>query len=304
MAPLNLHLMASIFGILGTVGSFLVYLAPIPTFYWIYKKKSTYGFPSLPYSVALFSAMLTLYYAFLKTNSMIIIAINSLGILIETGYLVLFMIYAPPKSRIFTAKFLGLFNVLGFGLIVLCTCLIPNDFLRLKIVGWVTIVFNVGVFAAPLTILKHVIKTKSCEFMSFSLSLSLTLCAVLWFFYGLLIRDLFIAAPNVLGFIFGIVQMMMFYIYRKSIRKADLPVYSPDDQILSTNRRDSVLKNDDMRLVMAIIDISTQIQLKAGDAKKSSETDDHENQLPKQAGPEDKATNTTALGLTLRRASI
>ncbi|KAL6217293.1 hypothetical protein ACLB2K_010510 [Fragaria x ananassa] len=287
MAPLNLRLMASIFGILGTVGSFLVYLAPIPTFYWIYKKKSTFQFPSLPYSVALFSAMLTLYYAFLKTNSMIIMAINALGIVIETGYLVMFLIYTAPKSRIYTAKFLVIFNVVGFGVIVLSTCLIPNDVLRLQIVGWVNIVFGVGVYASPLIVLKDVIKTKSVEFMSFSLSLSLTLCAILWFFHGLLIKDIFIAAPNVLGFIFGIVQMLMFFIYRKSTKKADLPEYS-----LSTTTVD-VPVNSDTKVVLAVIDIHTQIQVKTGDEKMSSDTDDLENQLPEQGRPEDRSTNTT-----------
>ncbi|XP_050364360.1 bidirectional sugar transporter NEC1-like [Argentina anserina] len=298
MAPLNFHLMTSIFGILGTVGSFLVYLAPIPTFYWIYKKKSTFQFPSLPYSVALFSAMLTLYYAFLKTNSMIIITINSIGILIETGYLVLFLIYTPPQSKIYTAKFFGLFNFLGFGVVVLSTCLIPNDVMRLKIVGWVNIVFGVGVFAAPLIVLKDVIKTKSVEFMSFSLSLSLTLCAVLWFFYGLLIRDVFIAAPNILGFIFGVVQMIMFCIYRKSTKKAGSPDSCQKDQILNTTMV-SVPVNTDMKVAMAVIDINTQIQSKTGDAKKSSGTCDIENQQPEQARLDDKLTNDTAVGLTL-----
>ncbi|KAK9945503.1 hypothetical protein M0R45_011017 [Rubus argutus] len=216
MAALDLHLMASVFGILGTIVAFLVYIAPLPTFYWIFKKKSTQGFPSLPYSVALFAAMLTLYYAFVKTNCLMLIVINSIGCFIESLYLIMFMTYAPPKSRIFTAKLLVLFNISGYGLILLSTSQIPNALLRFKVVGWITIVFNVCVFAAPLSIMRQVIKTKSVEYMSFPLSLCLTLCAVMWFFYGLLIRDLFIAAPNIIGFAFGIAQMILFLVYRNT----------------------------------------------------------------------------------------
>lgn len=55
--------------------------------------------------------------------------------------------------QIFTTKLLILFNILGYGTIVLSTILVPNALLRLKIVGWITIVFSVCVFAAPLTIM-------------------------------------------------------------------------------------------------------------------------------------------------------
>ncbi|XP_028109242.1 bidirectional sugar transporter SWEET10-like [Camellia sinensis] len=85
---------------------------------------------------------------------------------------------------------------------------------RFHIVGWICLVFSISIFATPLCILKHVIRTKSAEFMPFSLSLSLTLNAVMWFFYGLLIKDFNIAILNVLGFIFGIIQMVLYVIYK------------------------------------------------------------------------------------------
>ncbi|TVU25304.1 hypothetical protein EJB05_27796, partial [Eragrostis curvula] len=42
----------------GNIISFMTYLAPLPTFYRIYKNKLIQGFQSVPYVVALFSAML------------------------------------------------------------------------------------------------------------------------------------------------------------------------------------------------------------------------------------------------------
>ncbi|MBD4020204.1 hypothetical protein GUI04_14560, partial [Xanthomonas citri pv. citri] len=44
------------FGLLGNAVSFMVFLSPLPTFYKVYKKKSTEGFQSVPYVVGLFSA--------------------------------------------------------------------------------------------------------------------------------------------------------------------------------------------------------------------------------------------------------
>ncbi|THG05277.1 hypothetical protein TEA_011231 [Camellia sinensis var. sinensis] len=161
MGGFSSHNLAFAFGLLGNIISFFVFLSPMPTFYQIFKKKSTEGFQSVPYIVALFSAMLLMYYAFLKKNdSTLIITINSFGCLVEIIYICVYLFYAPKKIK------------------------------------------------------KQVIRTKSVEFMPFSLSLSLTLNAIMWFFYGLLIKDFNIAIPNVLGFIFGIIQMVLYAIYK------------------------------------------------------------------------------------------
>ncbi|KAG6420782.1 hypothetical protein SASPL_117321 [Salvia splendens] len=52
--------------------------------------------------------------------------------------------------------------------------------------------------------------------MPISLSLALLLNAVMWFFYGLLLKDIYIAVPNTVGFIFGLLQIILYCIYKNS----------------------------------------------------------------------------------------
>ncbi|XVE62653.1 hypothetical protein DITRI_Ditri06bG0136200 [Diplodiscus trichospermus] len=215
------HQLAFIFGILGNIVSFLVFLAPVPTFYIIYRKKTAEGYQSIPYMVALSSAMMLLYYGLLKTNASLIISINSIGCAIEIIYLALYILYAPKREKVFTVKWVILFNLGGFCLIMILANLFPGRSKRVTVMGWICAVYNVAVFASPLSIMRHVIRTKSVEHMPFFLSLFLTLCATMWFFYGIFVKDFFIALPNVLGFLFGIVQMILYVIYKNANKDAE-----------------------------------------------------------------------------------
>ncbi|KAF8659744.1 hypothetical protein HU200_058205 [Digitaria exilis] len=189
-----------------------------PTFYRIYKSKSTEGFQSVPYVVALFSAMLWIFYALIKSNEALLITINAAGVVIESIYVVMYFVYADKKTKWFTAKIMLGLNVGFFGLILLVTLLFFKGDKRVVTLGWICVGFSVSVFVAPLSIIlvlmaKRVIQTRSVEYMPFSLSLSLTLSAVVWFLYGLLIKDKYVALPNVLGFTFGVVQMILYVVY-------------------------------------------------------------------------------------------
>ncbi|KAL3374191.1 hypothetical protein AABB24_005911 [Solanum stoloniferum] len=245
MAGISNH-WAFAFGVLGNIVSFIVFLSPIPTFYNIYKKKSTEGYQSIPYVVALFSSMLWIYYALLKTNMPLLITINSFGMFIETIYVGLYLFYAPKKARVQTVKMLMLSVVGGFGAIILVTEFLFKGVVRGQVVGWICLIFSLCVFVAPLGIVRKVIKTKSVEYMPLLLSVFLTLSAVMWFFYGLLLKDINIAAPNVLGFIFGILQIVLYAIYSKKekviLKEQKLPeIQTPGvivkDENMHTNKK-------------------------------------------------------------------
>ncbi|ESW11093.1 hypothetical protein PHAVU_008G001100 [Phaseolus vulgaris] len=225
------HTLAFTFGMLGNVISFLVFLAPVPTFYRIYKKKSTESFQSLPYLVALFSSMLWLYYAWLKKDAVLLITINLFGCVIEIIYIILYIIYATRDARNLTIKLFSAMNLGSFALILVVTNFIVHGPLRVQVLGWICVSVSVSVFAAPLSIVAQVVRTKSVEFMPFNLSFTLTLSAIMWFGYGLFLKDICIALPNVLGFVLGLLQMLLYTIYRKGNKKGNTMEKNPQEPL-------------------------------------------------------------------------
>ncbi|WCJ36313.1 Bidirectional sugar transporter SWEET10 [Euphorbia peplus] len=212
-------------GVLANVISAMVCLSPLPTFYQICKKKTSEGYQSIPYVIALFSAMLWLFYALFDENSTLLITINSFTFFMEIGYITVYLLYATKKDRIYTAKLVFFFNIFAFGMICIFTLTLTSGRKRVDVLGWICMIFALSVFVAPLGIIRKVIKTKSVEFMPISLSFFLTLSAVMWFLFGFLKKDIYVYIPNVLGFAFGIGQMILYMVYRtpKSMKFVEEP---------------------------------------------------------------------------------
>ncbi len=124
-----------------------------PTFYRVYRKKSTEGFQSTPYVVTLFSCMLWMYYAFVKSGAELLVTINGVGCVIETVYLAMYLAYAPKSARMLTAKMLLGLNIGLFGVIALVTLLLSRGELRVHVLGWICVAVSLSVFAAPLSII-------------------------------------------------------------------------------------------------------------------------------------------------------
>ena len=67
--------------------------------------------------------------------------------------------------------------------------------------------------AAPLAQVRDVVNTKSSEKMPFPLIMSSFLVTVMWFLYGLLIRDQFVSVPNGIGAVISLIELSLFVIY-------------------------------------------------------------------------------------------
>ncbi|XP_050222395.1 bidirectional sugar transporter SWEET1 [Mercurialis annua] len=206
-----------LFGIFGNATALFLFLAPTITFKRIIRSKSTEQFSGIPYVMTLLNCLLSAWYGlpFVSKNNLLVSTINGTGAVIETIYVLVFIIYATKKEK---AKITGLFLLVLaiFATVALVSVFALHGNTRKLFCGFAATIFSIIMYASPLSIIRLVIKTKSVEFMPFFLSLFVFLCGTSWFIYGLLGRDPFIAVPNGFGCGLGTLQLILYFIYRKS----------------------------------------------------------------------------------------
>lgn len=167
--------------------------------------------------MTLLNCLLSAWYGmpFVSPNNLLVSTINGTGAVIESVYVIIFIIFALKKEK---TKILGLFILVlsVFGVVVVVSLFALHGKGRKLFCGIAATVFSIIMYGSPLTIIRLVIKTKSVEFMPFFLSLFVFLCGTSWFIFGLLGKDPFVAIPNGFGCGLGAVQLILYAIYHNN----------------------------------------------------------------------------------------
>jgi solute carrier family 50 protein (sugar transporter) len=74
------------------------YACGSPTFWRIVRSKSTEEFEPAPYVLTLLNSLLWLYYGVTKPDGLLIATVNGFGVVMETIYVVLFLVYAADHA--------------------------------------------------------------------------------------------------------------------------------------------------------------------------------------------------------------
>lgn len=214
----SLYTIRMVVGVIGNGASLLLYAVPILTFWRVMKKKSTEEFSCVPYIVALMNCLLYTWYGLPIVSkgweNFPVVTINGLGILLELLFIFIYFWFASSKEK--KKAILRLVGVITiFSCVGLISALvIKTHHLRKLFVGCIGLVASIAMYASPLVAMKQVIKTKSVEFMPFYLSFFSFSASSLWLAYGLLSHDLFLASPNLVGSPLGLLQLVLYCIYR------------------------------------------------------------------------------------------
>uniref|UniRef100_A0A7N0R9Q2 Bidirectional sugar transporter SWEET n=1 Tax=Kalanchoe fedtschenkoi TaxID=63787 RepID=A0A7N0R9Q2_KALFE len=211
----------TVVGIIGNAIALFLFLSPTPTFITIWKKKSVEQFSPVPYLATFVNCMVWVLYGLpvVRPNSTLVVTINGTGVFIEIVFLSLFLIYSAGKTRRKVAL-IAIGEIIFIAAVaVLALTLAHTHSKRTLVVGIICIVFNVGMYASPLSVMKMVITTKSVEYMPFTLSLASFANGACWLLYALFQFDPFIAVPNGLGTLFSAAQLILYATYYKSTQR-------------------------------------------------------------------------------------
>nr|QIE48607.1 sugar transporter SWEET16 [Jasminum sambac] len=224
MQPISFFL-----GISGNFTSLMIFLAPVGTFWRVIKKGSTEEFESLPYVATLLSSALWTYYGIIKPGGFLVATVNGFGAVVETIYVAIFLLYAPPKMKAKTAVLAGILDVGCLVATIFVTRLTLHGDTRIYSLGFLSSGITILSYCSPLAAMNTVIKTKSVKYMPFFLSFSIFISGGTWPAYAVAVRDYFVGVANGSGFILGAAQLFLYFLYRNAEPSICEPLLAPAD---------------------------------------------------------------------------
>ncbi|XP_024542225.1 bidirectional sugar transporter SWEET1a isoform X2 [Selaginella moellendorffii] len=177
----------------GNITTILSSLAPIPTFYRIYKRKDTENFSVLPYITTILCNLFWAWYAlpFITSQNLLLFIISAIQVVLQSIYVIMFFIYAPPERKSRTTVMV-VTTVILFAMDIIITMAFLRQSKRETFAGVIATISSILAYAAPLSIMGLVIRTRSVEYMPFLLSLAIFCSGFTWTVYGILGPDIFV----------------------------------------------------------------------------------------------------------------
>jgi solute carrier family 50 protein (sugar transporter) len=199
-----------VLGAMGNIIAILCFIIPITMMIELYKSKDT---SKIPYLLFIFTILNCEFWAIygLKINAWPIWLCNSLGIVTNCFFLTMFFIYLniTNNTKIVYISTLYVSFVLSFGI----TYIFVDNY---KLIGFIAMIMNILMYAAPLQKLLEVINKKDSSYIPIWVTLTFAISSCIWISYGYFKeRDLYIIIPNSIGLTICLIQIILFFVFRK-----------------------------------------------------------------------------------------
>jgi len=191
---------------LGCIVAFIMFFSPFKAVQAVRKSGTLGDLNPLPLVAIIANCLGWLVYGSVLRDPYVIAA-NEPGLLLGVYMTVTAYGYASPKARDTMLK-----AVMFFAAIISVTSLTINFFIadhadRATAAGYQAVGILLIYYAAPLSVIAEVLRTRSSARLYWPLSVMSCVNGSLWVAYGLAVGDAFIWAPNAVGAAFGVLQL-------------------------------------------------------------------------------------------------
>jgi solute carrier family 50 protein (sugar transporter) len=207
----------AVLGWLGAFVTMLFVLSPYKVIQTTLKEKSTRQFRGEVFVTGILNCGLWSYYTYNKEEWQPFIG-NVTNTVIEIIFLVLFLLYCRPKTRLKLVS-----SLIAALIVIVLLCYLTTVFgiedvyggdnLTTVATGMVASVANILMYASPLAAVKRVIRTSSVKYMPITITLGSLSTSLIWAVYAVYLGDIFILAPNSVGVVLSLLQLAVYMTY-------------------------------------------------------------------------------------------
>ncbi|XP_052000474.1 sugar transporter SWEET1 [Xyrauchen texanus] len=162
----------------------------------------------LPFLTTCLNNLGWLYYGLLKGDGTVKL-VNTIGATLQSLYIISYCHYTKEKRRVFTQT-LVMVCVLCVGWFYF-SVVIPPGKAQLSQLGLACSVFTISMYLSPLADILEILRTKSVERLSFSLTVATFFTSASWTLYGLQLGDYYIMVPNTPGIFTSLIRFFLFW---------------------------------------------------------------------------------------------
>ena len=219
-------IVGTIFGWAGTIIATYFYLAPVVPFMQVLTNKLNYkDSPGVLLIMSFMNCILWADYGLVKNDFMVYFA-NGIGGTITLVWITIYLIFLGKKNLLLAVGY-------NFGLIVVVVLIMIIFFIiDYNITGYIAMIFNVLMYAAPGEKIYRVITTKDYKLIPIFSTMGGFACSLCWLMYGIYQRDWKLYVPNALGLAFAILQIVIYLIYYLKSKEKNPDFPGENDEVV------------------------------------------------------------------------
>ena len=201
-----------IVGTSATISLTIQFLVGIQVCAQFYQKKTTGDTSGLTFLVGVVMTFIWFSYGSLIEDVSIMV-VNLVGLVLQVVYSLVFLAYSPDKCESVRRLVVTLILVMTIE-----TCILLEDDIHTAKtrLGLLCSSLTVLYCSAPLASLQHVCSTHTTQSLPFYLILATAAVAAQWSLYGVIIQDMVVIIPNIVGCCVALAQLTLFCVFPHS----------------------------------------------------------------------------------------